>query len=274
MVSAMRIDEHIERLGRLLDLERAEERARYELESARLSLEERQARGHALLDLEAGDARSLAGRVLIELRPAAGHDLPSTLIGAGSIVGAHRRAGDEEPATGVVARLSRARVAVAFDSPAPEWIDSGRVCLELLPNEVTYERQRKGLGRLRAGTDRRIGRWRELLSGERNPTFDPDPAFEPSPRLNREQNDALAFALSARDLALIHGPPGTGKTTVLAELILRAVEHGERVLAAAASNMAVDNVLARLVRWPEIRLVRVGHVARVSEPLLPWTLDE
>lgn len=272
---AMIIDEHLERMERLLEIERAEERKRYETESAALSLDQRQARGQLLLDLEVADARSLAGRVLVELRPPQGREVPSSLIGPGSIVRAARRGlGADEPVTGVVARMTRGRVGVALDGPPPEWMDSGRLFLELLPNEVTYERQRKGLARLRSSGDRRIARWRELLAGGRTPAFEADPGFVPAAHLNAEQNEALAHALAARDLALIHGPPGTGKTTVLAELVVRAVERGERVLAAAASNMAVDNVLARLVRRPGLRVVRLGHVARVSEALLPWTLDE
>jgi superfamily I DNA and/or RNA helicase len=271
----MYLMEHLASLSRLLELERGEERRRYELESASLSWEERQARGLALTNLVATDTRSLAGRALLELAPAAGGELVGSIIGAGSLVRLARRGEHaEEPLTGVVARFSRSRLGVAFDVPPPDWAESGKLVLELLPNDVTYERQRAGLRRLASSDEPAHRRWRALLSGERTPAFVPDPAFQPSGHLNREQNEALAHALSATDLALIHGPPGTGKTTVLAELIARAVARGERVLAAAASNMAVDNVLARLVERPGIRVVRIGHVARVSEPLLPWTMEE
>ncbi|MEZ6134017.1 MAG: AAA domain-containing protein [Pirellulaceae bacterium] len=68
------------------------------------------------------------------------------------------------------------------------------------------------------------------------------------------------FALSARDLAIIHGPPGTGKTTTLAEIVYQAVQGGHRVLACAPSNTAVDNLLERLVAiMPSV--IRVGHPA-------------
>ena len=72
---------------------------------------------------------------------------------------------------------------------------------------------------------------------------------------------------------LVHGPPGTGKTTVLVELIRRAAARGEKVLAAAPSNLAVDNLVERLVEIG-VDVVRVGHPARVLPAVVEHTLDE
>ena len=80
--------------------------------------------------------------------------------------------------------------------------------------------------------------------------------------LNEGQRLAVQFALdTARPVALIHGPPGTGKTTAVVELIRQAVARGERVLASAASNIAVDNMAERLLAGGSgkpIRIVRAG----------------
>ncbi len=91
-------------------------------------------------------------------------------------------------------------------------------------------------------------------------------------QLNQVQQEAITFALSARDIAIIHGPPGTGKTTTVVELARQAALRGEKVLACAPSNTAVDNLLERLSRY-DLKVVRVGHPARVQADLQAHTLD-
>jgi len=109
--------------------------------------------------------------------------------------------------------------------------------------------------------------------GEREPLFSKN-KFDLDFRtpLNEAQQHAVEFALSAEDIAVIHGPPGTGKTTTIVELIVQAVELGDRVFACAPSNTAVDNLLKKLADMGQ-RVVRLGHPARVSEKLRSYTLD-
>ena len=90
--------------------------------------------------------------------------------------------------------------------------------------------------------------------------------------LNPSQRAAIEFALSAEDVAIIHGPPGTGKTTSVAAFIRQAVLRGEKVLACAPSNTAVDNLLERLADRGQ-QVVRIGHPARVKDVLRIHTLD-
>ena len=81
------------------------------------------------------------------------------------------------------------------------------------------------------------------------------------------------MAIQQRDLALIHGPPGTGKTRTLVEIIRLEVKAGrKKVLFAAASNTAVDNMCERLERTG-LRIVRLGNPARVAEKIQAKTLD-
>ncbi|KAK0889599.1 hypothetical protein LTR02_015317, partial [Friedmanniomyces endolithicus] len=66
------------------------------------------------------------------------------------------------------------------------------------------------------------------------------------PLLNSTQQAAIRFALASENVALIHGPPGTGKTHTLIELILQLLDRGERVLVCGPSNISVDNIVERL----------------------------
>src|SRR5262249_56603676 len=79
-------------------------------------------------------------------------------------------------------------------------------------------------------------------------------------------------ALSAQARAVVHGPPGPGKPPAVAELIRQAVQRGEKVLACAPSNLAVDNLLERLLAGGETA-VRLGHPARLLPALREHTLD-
>jgi superfamily I DNA and/or RNA helicase len=90
--------------------------------------------------------------------------------------------------------------------------------------------------------------------------------------LDDRQRAAVDAALRTGDLALIHGPPGTGKTRTLVEVVRQRVLRGERVLCAAPSNTAVDNLGIRLAE-AQLRAVRLGHPARVHPALTDLTLD-
>jgi predicted DNA helicase len=116
-----------------------------------------------------------------------------------------------------------------------------------------------------------------------------------NPNLDASQLEAIHFALQPeRPVALIHGPPGTGKTTTIAELIQQAVHHHNmRVLVTAPSNVAVDNILERLVaaspeqvtqtttsaksrngnKKKRLRTVRLGHPARIKSSTLTHSLE-
>jgi len=107
-------------------------------------------------------------------------------------------------------------------------------------------------------------RLRDLVAGRARPRFD-DASVPPRAGFNEEQNLAIARAVQARDYLLIQGPPGTGKTSVIAEIVKRLCEQGQRVLLAAFTNQAVDNMLTRLDAEGFHDYLRLGHDRSVRD---------
>lgn len=135
--------------------------------------------------------------------------------------------------------------------------------------------------RLQAMSDSEHSIFMRVLFGQSSPTpipenLDSDPDvgklewFDPS--LNDSQKDAIRFALASREIALIHGPPGTGKTHTLIELILQMIKRGLRILVCGPSNISVDNIVERLSPH-KIPIVRLGHPARLLPSVLNHSLD-
>jgi len=90
--------------------------------------------------------------------------------------------------------------------------------------------------------------------------------------LNDSQKDAVRFAIASREVALIHGPPGTGKTHTLIELILQLLKQGLRLLVCGPSNISVDNIVERLAPH-KVPMIRLGHPARLLPSVLNHSLD-
>ncbi|WP_052890022.1 AAA domain-containing protein [Thermogemmatispora carboxidivorans] len=140
---------------------------------------------------------------------------------------------------------------------------------ELIAHPTLIERHATDVVHLR--TLQNLWRWlhveprlRELVYGLRRPRFSNEPVA-PRADFNREQNLAVERALQMQDYLLIHGPPGTGKTAVIAEIVKRLCQRGERVLLAAFTNQAVDNMLLRLESEGFHDYLRLGHERSVAE---------
>ena len=265
--------DHFSRFTRLLEVERQAERSRIAQEKQTLPLAELEARGLVVLDLETTEENvGLGGRHLVTFMHESKKRL-TTRLGPGDILAVSpRKAEIEDPPQGTVVSATRNSVVVAFDRNPPEWMREGRLRLDVTANDATFDRAKKGLTQWQAMDSGQKRDRREILLGNSPPRFDTPPAFTPHRNLNPEQHEAVSLALSARDVALVHGPPGTGKSTVLSELASQWGAQGKRILCTAASNAAVDHLL-ELCLDAGLRSVRVGHPARVLPHLQEHTLD-
>ncbi len=265
----------------LIEIERAAETDETGALLDRFSGPQLEARGLSILRLAVTDEEAaLGGRILITFERTTGDILPPGRMQPGDIVrvvpqNPAGRGGKDgaKPPTGVVWKRTPRAIAVAFDDTIEEAVGDGALRLDRIANDITYRRMRIALERLARADRGRPAQLREILLGEREPRFGTSGTHLPaSARLNPSQEEAVRFALDALDVALIHGPPGTGKTTTVAALIAQAAARRQRVLATAPSNVAVDNLTETLAA-AGVRVVRVGHPARLLPAVVELSLD-
>lgn len=169
---------------------------------------------------------------------------------------------------GVISGKSRKSLQVAVTHLPSE----GRLRVDLSSNDITHQRHLHAIKRAKNASGR-LGRLRDVSMGVREPASlrKIKPLRFQLP-LDPSQQDAVRMGLATPEFGIIHGPPGTGKTTTVVELIIQAILRGETVLACAPSNTAVDNLVEKLVAENQ-HVVRLGHAARVDEKLRHASLD-
>ena len=266
-------------LARLWSRERRATQARFAAERRELPLSERVAQGLALRDLRLDETSAAAGgRLLVWLSCGRAGALDHLRIGPGDPVRLWWEDPEEaEAIRGVFTRRRGDRLGLMVEDrdDTLERLEGSGFRLDRDEPMATFDRGDKAIAQL-AGAPRagELGRLRELLLGQRRPERrrEAPPERFHDRGLNPAQQAAVVLGLDAAELALIHGPPGTGKTRTLVELAWQAQARGERVLACAASNAAVDHLAEGLLA-AGIELVRLGHPARVSPAIEPYTLD-
>lgn len=272
---------HFEHLARLLELESRAEAAKAAERDRRLSPAESERTGLSLVNLVITDEDTgLGGRHIVQMAKRKKRPLPWTRLAVGSPVVLSPHASNGTKSTGqhrgVVCERTQGFLRVALTSRPDELDEHETWRLSLSSDEVSTQRQQAAMQRARLACGERLAELRDILLGQCQPQFSQHDSEQEKPALDSGLNDiqlqAVSFALAARDVALIHGPPGTGKTTAVVELIRRAIRRGDKVLACAPSNLAVDNIFERLLAKGQ-RAVRLGHPARVTADLRAHTLD-
>ena len=119
--------------------------------------------------------------------------------------------------------------------------------------------------------DERFVRLREVLLGNTKPVFRKLPRLS-FPWLNPSQNDAIQKVVEGQEVSIIHGPPGTGKTTTLVEAIIETLQRETQVLVCAPSNAAVDWISEQLMRR-SVNVLRIGNPLRISDEMLSCSYE-
>ncbi|XP_053175060.1 DNA-binding protein SMUBP-2 isoform X2 [Scomber japonicus] len=279
----MTVEQFVSKTLELLQEEREAEIDETRVWQENISPKDLQNKGVCLLKLQIGSqSTGLYGRTVVVLEPRK-HlgflSLPSNSFGPGDIVGLYDSGGctaASQVGTGIVTRVTQAAVSVAFDNAKDELsVDTDALYnLLKLANDVTYKRMKHALNALNGHCNGPVANLINVLFGESKPSShaQPNKVEFLNSNLDESQREAVSFALAQRELAVIHGPPGTGKTTTVVEIILQAVKQGQKILCCAGSNVAVDNLVERLARC-KAKVLRLGHPARLLESIQKHSLD-
>lgn len=143
--------------------------------------------------------------------------------------------------------------------------------VQLYFDETSYRLMFEALKQVISAKNNRLAELRDIFHGTQPAsTF----SFQPVrfPWLNCTQEEAVNKVLHAKDVAIVHGPPGTGKTTTLVEAIYETLHRENQVLVCAQSNMAVDWISEKLVDRG-VSVLRIGNPSRVNDKMLSFTYE-
>jgi len=181
----------------------------------------------------------------------------------------------EDRIEGTITHIGGNRMKISFRvDELPDWSNDGKLGIDLLFDNNSYDEMQNALKQalIRADNDQENRLIRVLIKGLK-PTFDVRENETEYAQLNPSQQYAVHKIVSANDLAIVHGPPGTGKTTTLVQAIRALAKKDQsKILVVAPSNTAVDLLTEKLAATG-LNVIRVGNPSRVSERLLSSTLD-
>lgn len=175
--------------------------------------------------------------------------------------------------SGVIQFVERSRMKIILNSAdLPDWLNIGLLGVDLLFDDRTYREMAKALTAVKKARGNRLAELRDIILGKQAAQFREVNEFLKSDRLNDSQNAAMRDVVGSYELTVIHGPPGTGKTTTLVQTVIQLLQAEPTVLLCAPSNTAVD-LLTERVAAEGINVLRIGNISRVDEDVLRHTLD-
>ncbi|MEZ4942327.1 MAG: AAA domain-containing protein [Saprospiraceae bacterium] len=203
---------------------------------------------------------------------------------------------DEPEKQGVINYVERNRMKIILNArDVPDWLNAGHLGVDMLFDDRSYREMERALERVMKARGDRLAELRSVLTPPPSPppggrgarSLDTANLLDGKPLslqgkvvevgpliqgLNPSQIAAIQAIQQNRDVTIVHGPPGTGKTTTLVAAITQLVETENTLLVTAPSNTAADLLTERLAKQG-LSVVRIGNISRVDDSVLEHTVD-
>lgn len=269
--------DYFKSLKNLLKTEREADQQSYQEIAERSSVNERRENGLSWYPIAIRDSELSRGDYLtVEVERTTHTDiLHQFRAGAPAALFSNHNA-KEDRVEGIVAFQGGNRLKLTLRTDElPDWSRNGKLGIDLLFDDNSYDEMVSAMTRASTLSEKNEeGKLVRILTGEKKPSFQTNFTPVSIPTLNDMQQAAVNKILAANELAIVHGPPGTGKTTTLVQAVKYLLkQEPQQILVTAPSNAAVDWLTEKLSD-EGLNVLRIGNPARVSERLLSLTLDQ
>jgi superfamily I DNA and/or RNA helicase len=261
-------------LRELLKIERDEDFNQYKQHFSRNNINHRKQNGVTWYPVVITNTEiGLGEYISIDVERTTNHNDPHQFSGGKIAALFSNNDTEQHPIHGTIKVLgsNKLRLSLTLDE-LPEWCDDGKLGINLLFDETSYREMDIAMEKVITASHNRLAELRDVLYKIKTPQFDKIEEALHITGLNQSQNAAVQKIISAKDIAIIHGPPGTGKTTTLVQAIRHTLKSETQVLVCSSSNTAVD-LLTEKLYCEGITVLRLGNPARISEEVLVNTLD-
>lgn len=266
---------YFKKLLDLLRIEREEDHNQYKKLTEQSSVAERRANGLSWYPIAIrGMEMSRGDYLTVEVERTTHQDIAHQLrTGMPAVLFSNHDAKNDR-VEGTISHQNNNRLKITLRTDElPEWSRDGKLGIDVLFDDNSYDEMQEALKQASAITEKSEGKLVNILIGEKAPTFHTEKPQFFAKNLNESQLGAVEKILQANELAIVHGPPGTGKTTTLVQTIKALIKQdNKQVLVVAPSNTAVD-LLSEKLHLEGLNVIRVGNPAKVTERLMSLTLD-
>lgn len=269
------VSEYFQNLSNLLEIEIAEERNQHLDFVKKTTVHERRKKGYTWFPLKISDKGYGIGEYpFLEIERTQKTEF-SHLFGSGKMVSLFFLENDnesEEQLIGTIQFVNGNRMKINFSvDELPDWVFKERIGVNLHFDEKSFSEMKKAMKYLQTEKKETELDLAKKLIGLSTCKINNAIPYN-STSLNESQNLAVGAALASEDVSIIHGPPGTGKTTTLTEITKALVKKGERVLLCCPSNAAADHLTEKL-DLANVNVLRIGNVSKIDGKVFEHTFD-